>query len=232
MNPNFDETLKRVASRLENVNDLLLDAVEAFKTTWKKSLEFTSIPLGEKFNPEVLYYSFAEFGFNYDAILSLLELVENKSIGKKIISATHGLYLDREELRLILLKETFTVDVVLGFGDTSFSQGKINIERVESIDKSQMSEHVQFFDATKFEEKIRLRTWREGDNFKPLGMKGKQKVSDFLINNKVALNEKKEILVLTVDGKIAWLIGHRISEDFKVKDFDAVGLKISYKRIS
>jgi tRNA(Ile)-lysidine synthase len=43
---------------------------------------------------------------------------------------------------------------------------------------------------------LRIRDWKEGDRFTPLGMKGTTKISDFLINNKVPLAEKPDYKIL------------------------------------
>ena len=44
--------------------------------------------------------------------------------------------------------------------------------------------------------KLILRYWCSGDRFKPLGMSGMQKISDYLINNKINLFQKDEQTVL------------------------------------
>ena len=64
--------------------------------------------------------------------------------------------------------------------------------------------------------KLVLRYWCSGDRFKPLGMNGTQKISDYLINNKINLFEKNEQTVLTADDKIIWLCGQRIDDSVKV----------------
>ena len=47
-------------------------------------------------------------------------------------------------------------------------------------------------------------------------MKGHQKISDFLINEKVDCIDKESQSVLTVNGKIAWVCGKRISNWVKI----------------
>ena len=47
-------------------------------------------------------------------------------------------------------------------------------------------------------------------------MKNKKKISDFLIKEKIDSFSKKTQSVLTVDGKIAWVCGLRISEWAKI----------------
>ncbi len=64
--------------------------------------------------------------------------------------------------------------------------------------------------------KLVLRLWKSGDRFKPLGMSGSQKISDFLINNKINYFEKNSQVVLTADDKIIWLCGYRIDDSVKI----------------
>ena len=49
-------------------------------------------------------------------------------------------------------------------------------------------------------------------------MKTEKKVSDFLINEKIDSFSKKNQSVLTVDDKIAWICGIRISEWAKITE--------------
>ncbi len=66
--------------------------------------------------------------------------------------------------------------------------------------------------------KLILRYWSSGDRFKPLGMNGTQKISDYLINNKINSFEKDEQTVITADNQIIWVCGHRIDDSVKVKN--------------
>ncbi|MBI5081852.1 MAG: tRNA lysidine(34) synthetase TilS [Chloroflexi bacterium] len=62
-----------------------------------------------------------------------------------------------------------------------------------------------------------LRTRRAGDRFEPLGMNGKTiKLSDFMINQKIPM-EDRDRLPLLVDGDtVLWVCGYRLSERAKV----------------
>ena len=61
-----------------------------------------------------------------------------------------------------------------------------------------------------------LRKWQAGDKFQPLGMKGTKKISDFLTSLKLSGAKRENALVLESHGEICWVVGHRISEKFKV----------------
>ncbi len=61
-----------------------------------------------------------------------------------------------------------------------------------------------------------VRTARVGDRFQPFGMGGKKKLSDFLIDRKHPRILRDEVLVLEGNGHIAWVVGMRSSEVFRV----------------
>ena len=79
------------------------------------------------------------------------------------------------------------------------------------------SRNKEIIDWSKLKNKnLKIRVWKTGDIFQPLGMKNKKKVSDFLIDEKINNISKKYQSVLTVDGEIAWVCGIRISEWVKI----------------
>ena len=88
--------------------------------------------------------------------------------------------------------------------------------------------NIEFIDQSKIKDKkLRLRLWENGDCFRPLGMSGKQKISDYLINNKINQFEKLKQTVLLADDKIIWLCGHRIDERVKISNTTKKVLSIS-----
>ena len=60
-------------------------------------------------------------------------------------------------------------------------------------------------------------------------MRGKKKISDYLIDKKVPMVKKEKVMVLTSNGKIAWIVGERIDNSFKITNKSKVALII--KRI-
>ena len=47
-------------------------------------------------------------------------------------------------------------------------------------------------------------------------MSGLKKVSDILIDKKIALNDKNNVFVLLSKNDIIWVVGYVISEKFKI----------------
>ena len=80
----------------------------------------------------------------------------------------------------------------------------------------QSNRNIAFFDWNKLKSPHALRARRKGDKFKPLGMKGTKSVADFLIDGKIPRHLRDQVPILTSQGRIVWLVGHRISDQFKV----------------
>ncbi len=64
-----------------------------------------------------------------------------------------------------------------------------------------------------------VRSRRPGDRFRPLGAPGVRKLQDFLVDRKVA-RQDRDSLPLVVDGRdrIVWVVGQAVAEDFRVTD--------------
>ncbi|MEW6512216.1 MAG: tRNA lysidine(34) synthetase TilS [Bacteroidota bacterium] len=77
--------------------------------------------------------------------------------------------------------------------------------------------------------RLQLRSWREGDAFIPLGMRGQKKISDFFVDEKVPLHEKHRVPILeTDDGSVVWVCGRRIDDRFKVTAATRRVLKLEF----
>lgn len=74
------------------------------------------------------------------------------------------------------------------------------------------------FDADKLKGNLTVRRWRQGDVFVPFGMKGKKRVSDYLTDKKKSLAEKEQQWVLCCGDNIAWLIGERTDNRFRIDE--------------
>jgi tRNA(Ile)-lysidine synthase len=62
---------------------------------------------------------------------------------------------------------------------------------------------------------LSLRGWRPGDRFRPVGLRGHKKLQDFFVDAKVPREERGRIPLLFAGGRLAWVVGHRIAEEFR-----------------
>jgi tRNA(Ile)-lysidine synthase len=82
-----------------------------------------------------------------------------------------------------------------------------------------IGEEGERFDADALGDGLFVRTWENGDRFQPLGMNGEKKLQDFFVDEKVPRRRRGRVpLVCAADGRIAWVVGHRIAEPFKVME--------------
>lgn len=78
------------------------------------------------------------------------------------------------------------------------------------------NKEVACFDADKLHGTMELRLWRAGDVFVPFGMTGQKRVSDFLTDRKFSVSQKEQQWVLCCDDKIAWIVGERTDNRFRI----------------
>jgi tRNA(Ile)-lysidine synthase len=64
---------------------------------------------------------------------------------------------------------------------------------------------------------LSLRGWRRGDRFQPLGLSGTKKLQDFFVDAKIPRAERGRVPLLLAGDRIAWVVGHRISDAFRWK---------------
>jgi len=82
-----------------------------------------------------------------------------------------------------------------------------------------VGEEGERFDADALGEGLFVRTWESGDRFQPLGMNEAKKLQDFFVDEKVPRRQRGRVpLLCAADGRIAWVVGHRIADPFKVTE--------------
>lgn len=112
--------------------------------------------------------------------------------------------------------------------------GKFNIEAnildKKFLERVKENSLEQYFDYEKINENVRLRYRKEGDKFQPLGMKGTKKLKDIFMDLKVPKDLRDNIPIICVGEEIAWIVGYRISDKFKVDKTTNKLLKIKLER--
>jgi len=134
------------------------------------------------------------------------------------LSKTLHVYRDRNQLAFVrpgkaaLLHQAVSLGGSYSLLDFRFSLS-VPISRPASFG----SDHqVEFVDAGKLGEHLLLRSWQDGDWFIPLGMKTKKKVSDFFVDEKIPLAQKRNVPILESDETVVWICGRRLDDRFKI----------------
>lgn len=85
-------------------------------------------------------------------------------------------------------------------------------------------------DAEKVQLPLSIRVWKNSDKFRPIGMNGKaKKVSDLLCELKIPADKRDKIMVMLSNDEIAWVVGYRIDDRFKVTSQTRRVLKLKIK---
>ena len=83
--------------------------------------------------------------------------------------------------------------------------------------RAQNDKQSECFDVDAIGDSPFIRTWQEGDHFQPLGMSGEKKLQDFFVDEKVPRRIRgRTPLLCAADGRIAWVVGMRIADPFKI----------------
>ena len=218
INPSIQKTILHEFKILEGVaevyyqkieevkQELLHDEEGDIKINISKLLELS--PLNN-----YLYELLNPYGFK--TIDSIAQALRSQS-GKQFFSKTHKLLIDRKyifiskmdfnEDRLVLIKEEtelIKTPIHLSFSITD------NVELVQDLNIGKL-------DFSKLKFPLTLRKWRDGDKFMPLGMQRFKKLSDYFIDNKFSIFQKKRQWVLCSNKDIIWIVGDRIDNRYKL----------------
>lgn len=104
----------------------------------------------------------------------------------------------------------------LGFRGLCFNIKQVNKKDVKLYSASL---NKVYLDYDKTGSCMKVRFFRPGDRFSPLGMKGSKKLKSFFIDEKIPRNQRKSIPLLTTkDDDIIWVYEKRIGECYKITD--------------
>ena len=155
------------------------------------------------------------------------EVIGNKCFAIKgfvILNDRHSVIINRKKN-----KKSFPLELKIG-NNYNFDNYVYNVRKYSKNVRFSSSSDDELIDLSAIKnKKLILRYWCSGDRFKPLGMNGMQKISDYLINNKINSFEKDEQTVLTADDQIIWVCGQRIDDSVKVNNSTKNILRIRRK---
>ncbi|TRX52013.1 tRNA lysidine(34) synthetase TilS [Fulvivirga sp. M361] len=221
INPGLLATFRQTQQRLQATEVFLEGVLQEKSNNWVRKIgKDIIIDFKEIDNIIVLDYLLKPYGFKFDQVKNIMERMAQSPPGKVFYTTRYKLNIDRDSLILSpkhSINEPFH-EVSIHWGDTYITNGYIELE-IDVKDRDTPvanASSVASMDLGKLKFPLTLRKWRDGDSFYPLGMKGKKKVSDFMIDNKIPLNLKDRVFVLTSSDDIAWVVGHRLDNRFKV----------------
>lgn len=213
--PNFAEKTNKTILNLQSDKKLLqlLIDKELNGTVTKKNDGYI-IKKNNEVSIHAWYHFFKGFGFNHKQILKWIN--NDQQSGKSIFSEKYELTNNREEWLLFPIIQSKNIRTKIGLNESILNPVKLSCESTTPPKTFNDDINVCFLDLEKLQFPLTITKWENGDQLQPLGMKGSKKVSDILIDKKVSIHDKRDVLVLKSNNTIVWLIGYIINDKFKV----------------
>ncbi len=225
LNPELDNIINKNIERFREIEYIYKETIQKEKEKvffQRPSKVLISIPLLKKLQPlkTYLFEFLTPYNFSFPIVCDIVAALDDIP-GKQFYSPTHRLLKDRDLLIITKRRKTreeetpifINEDEMLIENPLNINIKKFNLEEGLKISYSRM---VACLDRDKLNFPLKLRKWKKGDYFYPLGMKTKKKISDFFIDNKFSIIDKENTWLLCSNDKIVWVVGYRIDNRFKI----------------
>lgn len=199
------QSVECLASENQLYRELLKDKLSAIETVdgVLHSVE------KRHFGLQLLFEWIRDFGFSYFQCESIYASLDGES-GREFYSNEYQLVVEKETVEL------FPIDIEkLAGKELSFSEFEIS----PSFKLQTSNPDVAQLDFDKIKLPLKMRSWQQGDRFRPLGMRGSKLVSDFFNDLNFTAYRKKTAQILTdADDNIVWIVGYRIDDRYKITE--------------
>ncbi|MFA5444045.1 MAG: tRNA lysidine(34) synthetase TilS [Bacteroidales bacterium] len=210
--PVLEEISPNVAVRFAKNSGLFLQAQQVLDSYVKEKYKDCSsergfsIPalMNQEHGSFLLHEFLAPYGFNPSQTEAISAAMEGQS-GKRFFSGSHTLWIDRGEL------------VLRDLVDPGMSVG-VTVQQTDRTPGFVIPEDPKTaaLDGDTLGYPLKIRKWKPGDKFMPLGMNGFKKVCDFLTDLKIPLYQKKDVHLLCSGDDVVWVIGYRIDNRYRI----------------
>ena len=196
---------------------------------------------------QLLFEWVRRFGFNFDQAESMFEAMKNgksgsmwQSVGTRLIASVQSDKIDLG-IRLIASVQKDKIEIFEereGDEEIIIESQNLKILATQQLSNS-ATQQLSFstyvkdadfklikdpsiaaqFDMDKIAFPLKLRHWKKGDKFKPLGMKGSKLLSDFFNDLGFSEYQKRNVWIMEdANGLIMWIVGYRINDKVKILD--------------
>ncbi len=224
--PQFTNIMRRNIARLSQAQDFITSAIDIVKgESMERSGNIHTLWV-DRIRPTlprhyVIYEILSsEFGFKGDVVDALCRALDAELSGRRFYAREWVAVSDRGRVVVSPIADDDDCEVIVEKGAIrSYAGGAVlyyeycDIDFIDSLDQG---DNVALLDADKLKFPLRLRRWQDGDWFVPFGMSGRKKLSDFLIDKKVSLAEKRRQFVLMSGDDIVWVVGRRLDDRYAI----------------
>jgi tRNA(Ile)-lysidine synthase len=233
INSSVESTINEVSHRLSEINEILTFYIDNLRDQLavinETSVSFRISGLKDHMkNRTVIFELFKPFGITSHTAEDLIKVIGGNP-GGQVFTRTHRIIRDRDQLIITAVDKNPEIFIEISeISDLAECQFIKSAEILKAGPGFKISKERNIaeldFDLVTFP--MCIRTWRSGDYFFPLGMNNKKKLSDYFIDRKYSIDRKEKSLLLESGGMIAWIIGERIDDRFKVKQTTSTVLRV------
>jgi tRNA(Ile)-lysidine synthase len=248
--PNFKKIVLKTSTVLRKENDYLeRETEESYQKIIREEKDTLSFEFSEyqSLHPAIQWRIIQKMLgriYTEEMILEEGEWLEVSQIYKKLeqpspsflLELPHGVCLEKRYNLLLMKKEW--VKQIPPFEIELISPGRTYIEQIEKevvIEEATRNDkfkdlygspNVVLLDYQNLRFPLKMRNFRPGDRFQPLGLKGTQKLKEFFIDHKIPKFGRPRIPLLISGEMIAWVVGYRIDERVKITEDTQRVLKV------
>lgn len=238
INPGYLRTVKRDMEIFSESEEIIEEwFMEAKERICRWDGGFLSVDKGtlamEKHGRYLLYMILREYGFNASAVSDIWNALSGVP-GKKILSPTHIAFIGRDRIVLQPRKSDGGVAEISipCEGDYTYGEYTITLRRFPKPDgfSPLPPKGTLYIDGETFSFPITCRSVRRSDRFRPLGMKGWKKISDFYTDLK--LDEPERIcqpILFSSSGDVIAIPPFRIDDRYKIKISTTTVMEVSIR---
>lgn len=234
INPNLEQTFAETSEKIIATNSIFNKAIAQRKSEVVKKkgngFEIDKEALRRSLQAHmVLFELLHPFSFNYRQAKDIADDLDRQP-GKIFYSQTHRLINDRMALLLCEISTSGHQEVLISLQDShaTFLTKHFTLEVLDAenilIDTGR---NLAYLDMELLAFPLKIRTWKHGDYFYPLGMTSKKKVSDFMIDEKIPVNLKSQLITIFSGEDLIWVVGYRIDNRYRITKKTRKILKIS-----
>lgn len=211
-----DEYVRSVSAEIARLEDNGLPVIERQKLTSKKDWEY------------VLFRLLEPFGFTSSVVADLVSVLKSGGtvsgrtfVAHEYLAVTSAKEISVEATDIAIEATDITIE---GPGTYSLDGVKFSVSLSDDVRNVRTVAGETKSDTAGIPFPFTVRHWKNGDWMRPLGMRGRKKLSDIFVDLKFSLTEKKKALVIADEGShVLALVGHRIDDSVKVtKDTSSV----------
>jgi tRNA(Ile)-lysidine synthase len=244
ISPSYRQVIERHIENMQGAAVLYKEYVEALRQQYVKTVknlvmidrEFLAAhPAGFTLTFEFLH----PYGFNRQTCFDIYRSLQSTP-GKKFYSQTHQLITDRQYLmaKSAKAKASNHYEIKEDWHQFNWEAGSLAFRKIHltfDLKEKIMSggytdPNVIWVDSSRLKYPLTLRKWQKGDEFHPLGMKGRKKLSDLFTDLKLSAAAKENAWLLVSGDRIMWVIGIRQEHSFRITPDTSACIEIVFEK--